>query len=119
MAHENAGGHLISLHIGKTDAELAARLSSNSRISGSSSFSSRAIAEGAVSDTIGANQSAISSWLNGSGNRMVINHNTGNVVGRSITRGATSAVDAISVRVVLQRDSSLSTGYRIVTGYPQ
>lgn len=97
---------------------LAARLAAQPRISGASSFSSRALAENAVSSAIDANQTAIRTWLSGSGNRLVLNHNTGEVIGRSLSRGAVSAVDARSVRVVLQRDPSFPGGFRIITGFP-
>ena len=117
-AHERAGGHLIAKHIGLTDAQLAARLAAEPRISGSSSFGSRTLAESGVSAALDAEQSAISSWLSGTRNRMAVNHNTGSMLGRSLSRGATSAVDSQSVRVVLQRAPSFPGGFRIITGFP-
>lgn len=63
--HENAGGHLLALHVGHTDAQLAARLSSQPRISGASTFTSRAVAVNAVSGALDANEGAIQTWLRG------------------------------------------------------
>src|SRR5262249_45506352 len=45
--HEKHGGHLLARHVGKTKAELAARLAKES-VSAASSFSSRKAAEEAV-----------------------------------------------------------------------
>ena len=118
-AHEAAGGHTIARHIGKTDADLASRLAAEPRISGASSFTDRAIAESAIAQTIDANQAAINTWLSGSSPRLVVNHTLSGPVGRSLARGAARPIDALGVRLVLQRDPSLPTGYRIVTGFPQ
>jgi hypothetical protein len=118
-AHETAGGHTIARHVGKTDADLAARLTAEPRISGASSFTDRAIAESAIGRTLDANQAAINTWLSGTSPRLVVNHALPESVGRSLARGAAGPVDASGVRVVLQRDPSLPTGYRIVTGFPQ
>jgi RHS repeat-associated protein len=117
-AHEKVGGHLLAKHLGLTDSQLAARLAAEPRISGSSSFGSRTLAESGVSAALNAEQPAIKSWLSGSGSRMVVNHNTGNNVGRTLSRGAPSAVDSQAVRVVLQRDASFPGGFRIITGFP-
>jgi len=117
-AHELAGGHLIARHVGQSEAQLLSRLASNSRITGASSFTNRAVAESSVSSALSANQAAIQGFLSGSSNRLVINHSLSSPVGISVSRGASNAASASSVRVVLQRDSSLSTGYRIVTGFP-
>jgi filamentous hemagglutinin len=49
---------------------------------------------------------------------LIAKHDTGSNVGRSLSRGAPSAVDSQSVRVVLQRDASFPGGFRIITGFP-
>lgn len=117
-AHEAAGGHLISRHVGKTEADLQARLAADPKISGASSFRTLDRAEEVVGEALGANQQKIADWLAGNGNRLVVNHTTGSSTGISVARGAASAEDVNSVRLVLQRDPSISAGYRIVTGYP-
>jgi filamentous hemagglutinin len=118
-AHEAAGGHTIARHIGQTDADLAARLAAEPGISGASSFTNRAVAESALSDTLAAKQADITAWLSGTNPRLTLNNTLPDSVGRSLARGAAGPVDASGVRVVLQRDTSLPTGYRIVTGFPQ
>ena len=117
-AHENAGGHLIERHVGKTDTELSSRLSSQTNISAASSFPDRATAKRAVSSALDTNSTNITSFLNGSNNRLVINHDVGTPVGNVMTRGSTASVPSSNVRIVVQRDPNMATGYRIVTGFP-
>jgi len=62
-AHENAGGHTIAEHVGKTDAELAARLAREPHIPAASTFTNRAVAENAIAQALEANQAAINAWL--------------------------------------------------------
>ncbi len=117
--HEAAGGHLIARHVGKTDAELAARLAAERRISGASTFTDVAAADRGVAATVAANETAIRSWLAGSASRTVVEHTLPSTVGRTLARGATAAVDSSSVRLVLERAASMPGGFRIVTGFPK
>lgn len=59
QAFEDAGGHTIARHVGKTDAELIERLNSSNRISGASTFSDLATAEGVVGSTLKSNAAEI------------------------------------------------------------
>src|SRR5207248_1150303 len=92
-AHEAAGGHTIAMHVGKTDAELAARLAAQPGIRGASSFTDRVVAESAIGQSLDANQAAINGWLQGGGNQLVIRHTLAETVGRSLLRGAANATD--------------------------
>lgn len=114
MAHELAGGHLIARHVGLTDAQLIGRLAQQPRITAASTFSNLGAAESQVSAALAANRSQISQFLAGNSQRMVINHSSSRVVGR----GSTTATPATNIRVVIQRDPKMSSGYRIVTGFP-
>ncbi|WP_225428125.1 putative Ig domain-containing protein [Dyella tabacisoli] len=119
QAHEDAGGHLLLKHVGQSEQDLLDRLAAEPNISGSSSFYDRAAAESAVSQTIDANQQAVTNWLsNGSSGRLRLDYSLSDPVGISVSRGATSAVDVNSARVILVRDSSMPTGYKILTGFP-
>jgi hypothetical protein len=118
QAHEDAGGHLLDKHVGKTELDLQNRLAAEPNISGSSSFYGRSAAEDAVSRTLDANQTKISDWLSGTAPRLRIDYSLTDPVGISVTRGAAGAVDARSARVILVRDLSKTTGYRILTGFP-
>jgi hypothetical protein len=83
------------------------RLPNEPKISGSSSYYDRAMAENAVSQALDANQSAISTWLNGSAGRPRIDYTLPDPVGISVSRGATSAIDVNSTRTILVRDPSM------------
>jgi len=117
-AHEAAGGHTLLKHVGQTEEQLAARLASERGISAASTFTSRAIAEAAVSNAIDANATRIGAWLGGKADRLVVTQSLGSPIGTSLARGASQAITATSVRIVLERDAALATGYRIVTSYP-
>jgi filamentous hemagglutinin len=118
QVYEDAGGHLIARHVGMSDADLANRLAT-SNVSAASTFADRATAETAVSAAIDANQSAIQSYLSGSSNGyLAIEYTSPTPVGTSLSRGATSSTPVNNVRVVITKDPTLPTGYRIVTGYP-
>ncbi|XYI30543.1 DUF637 domain-containing protein [Cupriavidus oxalaticus] len=118
QVYEDAGGHLIARHVGLTDAELASRLTT-SNASAASTFADRATAESAVSAAINSNRSAIQSYLSGNSNGyLAIEYTSPTTVGTSLNRGATRATSVNNVRVVIAKDPTMSTGYRIVTGYP-
>jgi hypothetical protein len=118
QAHENAGGHLINKHVGKTEIDLQNRLAAEPHISGSSSFYNRTAAEDAVSQALDANTTKVADWLSGTAPRLRIDHTLADPVGISVARGATGAVDASSARVILLREPTMPTGYKILTGFP-
>ncbi|MGO1541945.1 MAG: RNase A-like domain-containing protein [Luteimonas sp.] len=118
QAHEDAGGHLIERHVGKSEQWLVDRVR-NDNISAASSFRDLPEAEYFVSQTLGENQGDIDAWLDGSGgNRLVLDASFDATTGISVARGESHAEDVFSVRVVLERSDRLDIGYRIITGYP-
>ncbi|WP_416347958.1 RNase A-like domain-containing protein [Caballeronia mineralivorans] len=118
QVYEDAGGHLIERHVGMSDADLANRLST-SNVSSASTFTDRAAAETAVSAAVDSNQTVIQNYLSGNSNGyLAIEYTSPTPVGTSLSRGSTSSVSVNSFRVVLAKDPTMSTGYRIVTGYP-
>lgn len=117
-AHEKAGSHLIEKHVGKTAAELIARLK-RENISASSSFLDLPHAEHFVATAITQNQDRIDAWVDGKGgNRLVLDAHFDASTGISVERGSDHAEDVHSVKLVLERSDALGIGYRIVTGYP-
>ena len=119
-AHENAGGHLLERHVGKTPEDLSARLASDKDIDAASSFTDKATAEKAVAETIETNQAKIDSWLaSGAKRPLAISQTMDEPVGISMPRGAPAASPTSSVRVILVRDASFPDGYRILTGFPK
>ncbi|MFZ7095890.1 RNase A-like domain-containing protein [Luteimonas dalianensis] len=118
QAHEDAGGHLIERHVGKSEQWLVDRVR-NDNISAASSFRDLPEAEYFVSETIADHQGAVDDWLNGKGgNRLVIDSSFDATTGISVARGESQAEDVFSVRLVLERSDRLDIGYRIITGYP-
>lgn len=119
-AHELAGGHTLVRHVGLTEAQLANRLATQTTLPKASSFTNREIAEQAISDAINANQALISSWLSSGASKLQLNpYTASSSLGSSLARGATSAVPAQKVQVILKRDASLPLGYYILTAYPE
>jgi hypothetical protein len=118
QAHEDAGGHLLDRHVGQSEQDLATRLVNEPQISGSSSFPDRATAERVVSQTLDANQSTIADWLAGGSSRLRLDYSSSDPTGISVSKGTSGAVDVNSARVILVRDPSMPTGYRVLTGYP-
>ena len=118
QAYENAGGHLLQKHVGQSEQALMNRLVAEPKITGSSSFYDRATAESAMSQTLDANTTTISNWLNGSAGRLRLDYSLPDPVGISVSRGAAGAVDVNSVRTILVHDPSMPTGYKIITGFP-
>ncbi|MDH5824749.1 hypothetical protein QFW77_17400 [Luteimonas sp. RD2P54] len=118
QAHEDAGGHLIERHVGKTEQSLLERVR-NENISAASSFRDLPEAEHFVAQTLDEHQDRIEAWRDGAGgNRLVVDARFDASTGISVARGASEAVDVFSVRLVLERSDRLDIGYRIVTGYP-
>jgi len=118
-AHEDAGGHLIERHVGKSEQWLLDRVD-REQISAASSFRDLPDAERFVAQTLAMHQDRIDAWVDGQGgNRLVIDARFDASTGISVERGDDAARDVFSVRLVLERSSRLEDlGYRIVTGYP-
>ncbi|ALM83114.1 hemagglutinin repeat-containing protein [Bordetella sp. N] len=118
QVYEDAGGHLIARHVGMSDADLANRLQT-SNVPSASTFTDRAAAERAVSAAIDSNRTAIQNYLTGNANAyLAIEYTSPTPVGTSLNRGDSSSVPVGNVRVVIAKDPTMSTGYRIITGYP-
>ena len=118
-AHEQAGGHLIERHVGKSEQWLVDRVRRDN-ISAASSFIDLPEAERLVAETLVENQDRVDAWLDGKGgNRLVIDARFDSSTGISVVRGSDSASDVYSVKLVLERSDRIDDiGFRIVTGYP-
>ncbi|HCR1901140.1 TPA: hemagglutinin repeat-containing protein, partial [Enterobacter asburiae] len=117
-AHEQAGGHLIDRHVGKSEAELFDRVSTGNTKT-ASSFTDRATAEAVTSKAIDSNQAKIQSYLSGNQKGYLeLDYQSSTAIGISVTRGSTSAEPATNARIIIGRDPSMPGGYKIITGYP-
>ena len=119
QAHEDAGGHLIERHVGKSEQWLVDRVNRDN-ISAASSFIDLPEAERLVAETLMENQDRVDAWLDGAGgNRLVIDARFDSSTGISVVRGSDSAEDVFSVKLVLERSDRIDDiGFRIITGYP-
>jgi hypothetical protein len=122
-ADEAMGGHTLARHVGKTDAELAARLRREPQISAASTYTDRTAAERGVGAALGTAGRQLSDWERRTGRRpnLVLHYRaragTG-PLGRSLARGQTRAVPAFSAIVVLRWDERTGR-YYVLTSYPE
>jgi RHS repeat-associated protein len=116
-AHEAAGGHLLARHVAQSEVQLLNRLASQS-MPAVSSFTSRAVAESSIASAIEANGALIRAFLNGVERDFFIEYSYLHRVGVVYSRGSTDASLTSNIRILLRRDTAMSNGYRIQTGYP-
>ncbi len=121
-ADEALGGHTLARHVGKTDAELAARLKSEPQISAASTYTDRATAERSVGAALAAGGRQLSSWEKRTGRRpnLVLHYvePSRQPLGRSLARGRTKPVPASRALVVLRWDERRARFY-VLTSYPE
>ena len=115
---EDAGGHVLRKHVGRSDAELRERLERERNISAASTYTDRATAEQAVGEAIAASQGRIQRWLDRSGNRpnLVLDYDSSQPIGRTLNRGE-SGPQPCSHAVVVLKYSAPS--YYVLTSYPE
>lgn len=116
--HERAGGHLLERHVGKSDEALLARLAAKPSLPHASAFGDTASARRSLEHLLTRRQGEISEWLESGGRQLRLDGSLPFITGR--TAWPSGIVEDVSgLRVVLVRDSSMSDGYRILTGFPQ
>ena len=122
LRDEKRGGHTLSRHVGKSDAQLRERLRRDRRISAASTWTDRATAEEVVGAAIAASRSRIERWTNREGSRanLVIDWpgDGRKVIGRSLLRGAKEPVPCTRAVVIL-RWSVDGEIYYVLTSYPE
>lgn len=121
-ADERMGGHTLARHVGKTDADLAARLRREPNISAASTYTSGEVASAAVGAALQQQSRRLESWLARQGARpnLVLNYvqTTGPPLGRSLARGARTAVLCHAALVVLRWDERRRAWF-VLTSYPE
>ncbi|MGW2327359.1 RNase A-like domain-containing protein [Streptomyces sp. NPDC001700] len=117
------GSHTIERHVEKTTRDMRSRLRSQPNLEADSRFVDEKGAQRFVDEVLARQQSRITDWLNGSKPKLVLpetafSENTGLTLTReSYLRGdAPSWVN--KVKVILKRDPSAASGYRVLTSYP-
>lgn len=119
---ESLGGHTLSRHIGRTDAELRARLSREPGISAASTWTDRATAERVVGDALDGLKNRVSQWVARRGARpnlaLRFHSLDARPIGRSVERGERAARDCRDAVIVLRWDER-RRDYYVLTSYPE
>ena len=116
---EALGGHTLLKHVGKTEAELRARLVLEPSIPAAGSFPSLRVAEVVLSDALKAEAAKIHTWATGPriGN-YVFSYHAGRDIGYGVLRSSNRLVKMQSVRVVLRTTQIHGKLYFILTSFP-
>jgi len=116
---EGRGGHTIARHVGRTDAQLQARLRRES-ISAASTYPDLETAERAVRRTLDEHTGRVQVWVNRRAPKanLAIRHRArdGLPTGRILARGAPQSRDAHGAVVVLRWRGE---GWYVLTSYPE
>jgi hypothetical protein len=114
---EDRGGHTLSRHVGRTDAELRQRLHDEPNLATASSYISRDTAERAVALDIEKNRDRVERWLLGGYHpNLPIRYTGDEAVGRSMQRREWRTEPCDKVLAVLKyagRDD-----FYVLTSYP-
>ncbi|MCU1749823.1 RHS repeat protein [Pseudomonas sp. 6D_7.1_Bac1] len=117
--HEAQGGHLIAKHIGRTEAQLAQRLTAEPWLGRASTFYDRATAEKSISSVLATNKAQIAKFMKSRDSQIIISDSVPYPVGVVLRRKASNIAPASGVFLILRRDKRLPDGYRIHTGYAE
>lgn len=121
-ADERMGGHTLARHVGKTDAELAARLKRERQISAASTYTDAETAAVVVGAALAQSKRRLNTWLARRGSRpnLVLNFipTTGPPIGRSLRRGTRAAEPCYGALVVLRWNERVKRWY-VLTSYPE
>lgn len=117
-ADEARGGHTLARHVGKSDAELRARLQAEPDISAASTYFDEDTATRVVTEVLSKKGSELQKWENREGSRpnLALRLDIGEPIGRSIKQGQSNAKEVDSAVVVLRWAGS---DWYVLTSYPE
>lgn len=120
-AEETAGGHTIARHVGRTEAQLRARLAQQASIPAASTFKTLQEAERAVAAALRANKDAIKIWAKTAnpGQTKAFAHDAGRVIGQGVVRGTGQMVNMTKMVVVVRKVIVQNRVYFVLTAYPK
>lgn len=118
---ERRGGHTLARHVGRSDADLRDRLRREGGISAASTFTDRTTAERVVFEALERERHRVAAWLDRRGPRpnLAFGYRSPGreSIGRSLRRGAASAVQCWDARIVLRWDRGRD--FYVLTAYPE
>lgn len=119
-AGSRAGGHTILKHVGRTEAQLRARLLQEPRIPAASTFRTIAEAERAVGGALRANSARIVAWAHAAAPnaRLRLVWPAGRVVGHGVVRLTGQYGPMRNVLVVLKKETYNGKLYYVLTSFP-
>ncbi|MFL6613021.1 MAG: RNase A-like domain-containing protein [Pantoea agglomerans] len=114
------GGHTLSTHVGKSDAELLARFEANKRLQYATTFTNLQVAEEAISKALFVNRDVIKSVLGGGtqGARLTIRNVSGKAIGFGFRRGSNQRIVMTNVRIVIEFQQYNGKPFYILTAFP-
>jgi len=119
-ADEALGGHTLQRHVGKSDAELLARLEGEPQISSASTYTDRSTAEAVIGAALQTANPKFAAWLERTGRRpnFVLRYHADHLIGRSMARGRVESVPCDRAVIVLRWDDRHNR-YYVLTSYPE
>lgn len=116
---EARGGHTLEKHVGQSDEQLHERLTRERNITAASTWKDRATAEVTIAKALGAERGRIESWMRRGARRpnLALHYDAAEVIGRSLRRGDSAAVDCTRAVIVLRADGP--NGFYVLTAYPE
>lgn len=119
-AHEAQGGHTIARHVGRTEAQLRARLASQTTIPAASTFQTLAQAERAVAAGLQANRTAIAQWARSAapGAKQAFQWTSSSPIGQGVIRATGRLTQMSRIRIVLRKQSFHGKLYYVLTAFP-
>ncbi len=117
------GGHTILKHVGKTEAELRARLAAQRGITGASSFSTLDVAERVISSGLRANAVRIQAWATqasaaGGAANLKLVHSASSVIGHGVMRATNVLQPMTRLQIILKFEVYNGNPYYILTAFP-
>jgi hypothetical protein len=116
---EERGGHTLSRHVARTDAQLEERLRRERNISAASTWTDRETAEETVTEALRAERGRVESWMRRGYPRanLALHYSAGRPIGSSLRRGANAAGVCTDAVIVLRADGPDS--FYVLTTYPE
>jgi hypothetical protein len=116
---EQSGGHTLDRHVARTDGQLRERLARESNISAASTWTDRETAETVVGEALAAERGRVDGWMQRGYPRanLALHYDARRVIGRSLRRGESQAVDCTNAVIVLRADGPRD--FYVLTTYPE
>lgn len=117
---EEAGGHTLARHVGKTDQELVDRLRHDRNISSASTFTDPETASAAIQAALTRNAAALNRWVRGApvGATRAVDYDAGTEVGRVAYRPPALENIDVSQRLRAVIRKTRDGGCLLLTSYP-